>query len=97
MRPNAEPERHRDARHVGRLPEREAIATEEDDRPERRADEAAVVRQPARPELRPREAVGLLRVAERRRRVPRAVVRGDSALAAVDGQSTSYGLVQRCT
>src|SRR6188768_2999543 len=71
-----EPERDREACHVGRLPEREAIATEEPDRGRDRAEQSAEVREAAGPELRPREAVALLRVADRLRRIPDAAVYG---------------------
>ncbi len=83
--PEAEAHRHHQAGHVRRLPEREAIALEQVPRRHRRADEAAVVRQAAGPELRPRPAVGLGRVADVLRGVPDAVIVRAQALGLGDG------------
>ena len=61
--------------------------------PRRRADEAAVVREAAGPELRPGEAVALLGMADALRRVPHAVVRAStSTRPASIGQSTLRGI-----
>jgi hypothetical protein len=49
-----------------------------------RAEEAAVIGEAARPELRPREAVADLRVADALRSIPRAVVGLRDALRAVE-------------
>src|SRR5690349_16587224 len=72
--PETEPYRDRQPRHVGALPEREAVVTEQVPRGRTRADEAAVIREPAIPELCPREAVPLAGDADPLRRVPETIV-----------------------
>src|SRR5262249_11040023 len=72
--PKREAHRDRKAGHVGGLPERKPVAAKEEDGCACRADEPTVIREAARPELRPREAVGRLRMTDRARRVPDAVV-----------------------
>ncbi len=62
--PEAEPQGHGEAGHVGGLPEGEAVAAQEPHRHQRGADEAAVVGEAAGPEVGPGEAVGLVGVAD---------------------------------
>src|SRR5262249_21745720 len=78
--PEPEPERDGETGEVRGLPEREAVPLQEEPRGRRRTEEPAVVREPAVPELRPREAIRFLRDAEPARGVPGAVVVGARAL-----------------
>src|SRR5690606_20759539 len=63
-------ERDHHPRHVDGLEDREALAAQEVDVVDARAEEAAVPDEPALPELRPREAVALGGPAHARRGVP---------------------------
>ncbi len=87
-----EPERNREPGHVRRLPERERVAFEEQPRRPRGAEEPAVVRESARPELCPRKAVGTARMADTRGRVPDSAVRGREAIASLDAPDDLRGV-----
>src|SRR5580692_2410340 len=81
----AEPDGNRESRHVGGLPEREPVTPEEKPCGPRRADEASVIGEAARPEFRPCEAVGLRGMAGALRGIPYSSV----------GRGHAFGLRKR--